>query len=239
MMQRPPQSVNMKQVPATSISSSPPGTAVGWYPTSSVEVMKSSGLMPHIPSRITSSHNNPSSSQMFHQPQQYQQQQHFVPGNSPRDNTGISRGNGLWSRVGNLPTLSAANSLGLFSGSGTAGSPGAFSPVDWGTTAGSMMQLDYNNIDWSLDRGFSSPRTNGLWVGSGSLMNGIQMYDSNVAAFGAKMATSSIPSGNGVPVPGLQDGGVSTGETSASGSRGQSSGRCPPAPAGWTSGSQR
>uniref|UniRef100_A0A803KMI3 UBA domain-containing protein n=1 Tax=Chenopodium quinoa TaxID=63459 RepID=A0A803KMI3_CHEQI len=48
MMQR-PQSVNVKPAPATSISSSPPGTAASWYPTNS-EILKPNGLLPHIPS---------------------------------------------------------------------------------------------------------------------------------------------------------------------------------------------
>ncbi|KAF2290065.1 hypothetical protein GH714_001703 [Hevea brasiliensis] len=147
MMQR-PQSVNAKQVPATSISSSSPGTAASWYPTNGVDVVKSTCLMPNIPTTRSLSPNNLNSNQMFHQ-LHYQQQQHFVPGSSPGDSPGTSRGNGLWSRTGASPTLAAASSLGLFSGlGGSAGSSGASSPVDW-STAGSMAQLDYTSIDWS------------------------------------------------------------------------------------------
>ncbi|KAE8683694.1 Detected protein of confused Function [Hibiscus syriacus] len=45
MMQR-PQSLNPNQVPATSISSTPPGTTSFMYPTSSVEIPKSNCFMP-------------------------------------------------------------------------------------------------------------------------------------------------------------------------------------------------
>ncbi|KAF2291794.1 hypothetical protein GH714_035639 [Hevea brasiliensis] len=113
MMQR-PQSVNTKQVPGTSISSSPPGTAASC---------------------------------------------------SAGDSPGISRGNGLCNRTGSSSALAAASSLGLFSGlGGSAGSSGASSPVDW-STAGLVAQLDYASVDWSLDRGLSSTRPSGMWMG--------------------------------------------------------------------------
>ncbi|XP_002523217.3 uncharacterized protein LOC8268776 isoform X1 [Ricinus communis] len=221
MMQR-SQSVNVKQVPATSISSSPPGTAASWYPTNSVDIMKSSGLMPHIPTTRSLSPNNLNSNQMFHQlhyqQQQQHQHQHLIPSSSPMESPGTSRGNGLWSRTVPSPTLAAASSLGLFSGlGGLAGSSGATSPVDW-STAGSMAQLDYTSIDWSLDRGLSSPSHNGLWLGSGSLKNNTQMYDSSTSALGAKLTMRTAASGNGVRIPGLQDNGVANAETSATGS---------------------
>lgn len=216
MMQR-PQSANTKPVPATSISSSPPGIAAGWHPANGADIMKSNGLMPHIPSTRSLSPNNLSSNQMFHQ-LHYQQQQHFVPSSSQGDSPGTNRGNGSWSRTVTSPTLAAASSLGLFSGLGSTGSSGASSPVDW-STAGSMAQLDYTNIDWSLDRGLSSPRPSGLWLGPGSLKNGVQMYDSGTSGLGTKLAMRSAPNGNGVPIPGLQDGGVVNAETSAAGSR--------------------
>ncbi|KAJ6303273.1 hypothetical protein OIU77_017202 [Salix suchowensis] len=129
MMQR-PQSVNSKQVPTASISSSPPGTATGWYPTNSVDFMRSNGLMPHIPSTRSPSPNNLSSNQMFHQ-FHYQQPQYFVPSSGPGDSSGSNKG--------------------------STGSSGATSPVDW-STSGSMAQMDYTSIDWSLNRGFTIPR---------------------------------------------------------------------------------
>ncbi|KAG8663094.1 uncharacterized protein LOC110627659 isoform X2 [Manihot esculenta] len=210
MMQR-PQSVNTKQVPATSISSSP-GTTASWYPTNSVDIMKSNGLLPHIPTTRSLSPNDLNSNQMFHQ-LHFQQQQHFIPGSSPGESLGISRGNGLWSKTGASPTIAAASSLGLFSGlGGSAGSSGASSPVDW-STAGSMAQLDYSSIDWSLDRGLSSPRSGGMWIGPGPLRNGTQIYDSS-----NKLAMRTAASGNGVRIPGLQDVGVAIAETSSANS---------------------
>lgn len=214
MMQR-PQSLNAKQVPATSISS-PSGTAASWHPSNSVDIVKSNGLMPHIPSTRNLSPNNLNSNQMFHQ-LHYQQQQHFVPGSGPGDSPGTSRGNGLWNRLGVSPTLAAASSLGLFSGlGGPAGSSGASSPVDW-STAGSMTQLDYTSIDWSLDRNISFPRPSGLCLGPCSLKNGTQIYDSSATSTGAKLAMKTAANGNGVRIPGLQEGGVVT-ETSAANS---------------------
>ncbi|KAB1203628.1 hypothetical protein CJ030_MR8G000655 [Morella rubra] len=149
VMQR-PQSVNGKQGPTTSMSSSPPGTATSWYPTIGVEVMKSNGFLQQNLTTRSLSTNNLSLNQMYHQ-LQYQQQQ-FFPGSSPSDSPGSIRGNGLWSRTAASPTIAAASSLGLFSAVGSTGSSGASSPVDW-NTAGSASHLDYANIDWSLDRG--------------------------------------------------------------------------------------
>ncbi|XVF19418.1 hypothetical protein REPUB_Repub11eG0108700 [Reevesia pubescens] len=163
MMQR-PQSVNTKQVPATSISSSPPGTTSFTYPTSSVESTKSNGFMPHILSARSLGSNNLNSNQMHHR-LYYPQQQHFTSSSGPGDSPGTNRGNGLWSRTGASQTLAAASSLGLFTGLGSTTSSGASSPVDW-SSGSSMAQLDYTNIDWSLDRGLSSsPRPGGIWLG--------------------------------------------------------------------------
>ncbi|XP_065878789.1 uncharacterized protein [Euphorbia lathyris] len=217
MMQR-PQSTSTKQVAATSISTSPPGTGGSWYTTSNVDTLKSNGLMPHIPTTRSLSPNDLNSNQMFHQ-LHYQQHQPFIPGSSPGDSPGGSRGNGILSRSGASPTLAAASSLGLFSGfGGSACSSGSSSPVDW-STAGSMAQLDYTSIDWSLDRGMSSPRPGALWAGPGSLKNGSQTYDSSGSGLGAKMVMRSAANGSGVHLPtGLQDGVVNT-ETGATGSQ--------------------
>ncbi|CAN6810817.1 unnamed protein product [Brassica oleracea var. botrytis] len=51
--------------------------------------------------------------------------------------------------------VAPAASLGLFSGYGSTSSSG----VDWNTD-GSAGYSDYNNIDWSLDRGLACPRPN-------------------------------------------------------------------------------
>ncbi|KAL5831545.1 hypothetical protein ACOSQ4_016899 [Xanthoceras sorbifolium] len=203
MMQR-PQSVITKQVPATSICSSPPRTATSWYPSNNVEIMKSNGFMSHIPG------NNMSSNQMYQQ-LHYQQHHHLIP-SSPGESPGSSRGNASWRRAGAAPTIAAASSLGLFSGLGSTSSSGASSPVDW-STAGSMAQFDYTNIDWSLDRGLSSPRPGGLWIGPTSVKNSV-IYDSNTNGVGSNNPTIRTASTNGnsvpIPVPGLKEGGDSS-----------------------------
>ncbi|GLU18979.1 hypothetical protein SLE2022_352520 [Rubroshorea leprosula] len=216
MMQR-PQSVNTKQIIATSISSSPP-TASSWFPTGSVETVKSNGFIPHIPSTRSLSPNNPSSNQMYHPLHYQQQQQHFTPSASPGDSPGTSRGNSLWNRTGASPALAAASSLGLFSGLGSTGSSGASSPVDW-STGSSMTQLDYSNIDWSLNRTLASPRPGGLWMGLTSSLKNTHIYDSNTSGLGSTPAVRlTTPNGNGVPIVGLHDGGAAPAETSAAGS---------------------
>lgn len=191
MMQRPKQA----PVAATTISSSPPST--GWYP-GNIDLMNNGLLQQHIPTTRTIGTNDINANQLYHhhqhQQQQQQQQQlhyqnqnqhqhqHFVPGSSPVD-LNSNRGNGLWSRMGNSPTL-AASSLGLFSGLGSTGMSGSSSSgVDW-STGGSMLQLDYTNIDWSLDRNMPSVRPGGLWMGLSSYMknnnsNKSHLYDSN------------------------------------------------------------
>ncbi|KAG7950686.1 hypothetical protein I3843_13G128200 [Carya illinoinensis] len=215
MMQR-PQSLNTKQGSISSMSSSPPGTATSWYPANGVEVMKSSGFLQQIPSTISLSANN-QNLQMYHQ-LQYQQQQQFFPGHSPGDSPGPSRGNGLWSRTVASPTLVAASSLGLFSGLGSSSSSGASSPVDW-NTGGLMSHLDYTNIDWTLDRGVSSPSPNGLWLGLPPFSRN-NTHDSNTSGVNAQPSMRSVPNANGLLRAGLQDGGVVTADaSSAAGSR--------------------
>ncbi|KAE8682496.1 putative Armadillo repeat-containing protein [Hibiscus syriacus] len=203
MMQR-PQSVNTKQVPATSISSSPPGSTPFMYPASSVEISKSNGLLPYIATARSLSSNNLSSNQMHHQ-LYHPPQQHLPGSSSPGDSPGTSRGNGLWSRTGASPTLSAASSLGLFAGPGSTTSSGATSPVDW-SSGSSMAQLDYTNIDWSLDRGLSSsPRPGGIWLGSTSPLKSTHIYYPNTSGLSAKPAMRLTSSGGGLPIAGLQD----------------------------------
>ncbi|XVE59880.1 hypothetical protein DITRI_Ditri05aG0082700 [Diplodiscus trichospermus] len=218
MMQR-PQSVNTKQVPATSISSSPPGTSSFVYPTSSAEITKSNGFMTHRLSARSLSSNNLSSNQMHHQ-LYYSQQQHFTSSSATGESPGTSRGNGLWNRTGASPTLAAASSLGLFTGLGSTTSSGASSPVDW-SSGSSMAQLDYTNIDWSLDRGLSSsPRPAGIWLGPTSVMKSAHMYYPNTNGLSAKPAMRLTSNGNGVPIAGLQDGVVPPVENSTAGSHG-------------------
>ncbi|KAL4567544.1 hypothetical protein LXL04_023131 [Taraxacum kok-saghyz] len=86
---------------------------------------------------------------------------------------------GMWNRMGSgtttTPTLAAASSLGLFTGSN--GSSGPSSPVDW--NAGDSVQFDYTNIDWSLDR--IPARPNGMWMNFGA-GNGGEFYSQAKAA---------------------------------------------------------
>lgn len=210
MMQR-PQSINMKQAPA---STSPTGTAVGWYPNG-VENVKRNGFVPPVTITRGMSPSGGGSNPLYNQ-LHYQPQQQFVSSSSSIDSQGTNRGIGLWSRAGTSPTL-AASSLGLFSGLGTNVTSGSTSPVDWkmGT---SMSQLDYTNIDWSLDRGSSTLGTGGLWSGVNSLVQN-NTRPHNSFTYGVKSATRPVLSnGSGIPIPGLQDGIVST-ETAVGGSR--------------------
>ncbi|KAG6411369.1 hypothetical protein SASPL_129450 [Salvia splendens] len=186
VMQR-PQSVNSKQAPPTSsISSSPPGTAMGWYPNN-VDVGKPNGLVP--PRSISP---GGVGSNLMYNPGHYQSQTQF----SSMDPQGSTRGNGSWNKGGASPTLSAASSLGLFSGLGASGSSGSSSPVDW-STGSSMLQCDYTNIDWSLDPG---PRLNGLWNGTNySLQNNTtHTLDTFGYGMGVKSAIRpAVSGGNG------------------------------------------
>ncbi|RZB71288.1 uncharacterized protein LOC114382384 [Glycine soja] len=215
VMQR-PQTVNAKQIPAASMSSSPPGVAASWYPTNSIEVMRSNGFISHPPSTRSLSSNYFSSNQLYHQ-LQCQPPQQFVAGNSSSvDLLATNQGNSLWNKTAASPSLAAASSLGLFSRLGSAATSGATSPVDWST--GGTMQFDYTNIDWSLDRGLSPPRSNALLFGlSPFTKSSSTLYGSNASGTVAQTTVRSLPSnGSMVPLPGLQNGVVSSAETSGS-----------------------
>nr|GMD17649.1 uncharacterized protein LOC109160303 [Ipomoea batatas] len=190
VMQR-PQSINQKQTPSSSISSSPPGNAAGWYPNSFEPTKtKPNGLMQHVPGTRS------------------------LSSNAVRTN----RSNSLWNRTGSSqPQTLAAASLGLFSGLGTNPPSGSSSPVDWKNGC-SMPQFDYTNIDWSLDCGSSSSRSGGQWPSVTSYMqNNSRTYDSFVSGLGAKKAAAMRPVlSNGVSIPRLQDG-VGVAETSGGG----------------------
>ncbi|XP_009793425.1 uncharacterized protein [Nicotiana sylvestris] len=224
VMQRPNQSINPKQTPTSTVSSSPPGTAAGWFPNNSIETMKPNELMPHIPGTRSLSTNGVGTNQLYSQLQyqQHQQPQQLVSSNGSLESPGISRGNSLWNRTGALQTqtLSPASSLGLFSGFGTNGTSGSSSPVDWNSGGGSMVQLDYANIDWSLDRGTSSSRLGGMWSTTSSFRpNNARTYDSFTPGLGVTSAMRPVLSnGGGVSIPGLQER-VATAETSTGGSR--------------------
>nr|GMD16230.1 uncharacterized protein LOC109160303 [Ipomoea batatas] len=221
VMQR-PQSINQKQTPSSSISSSPPGNAAGWYPNSFEPTKtKPNGLMQHVPGTRSLSSNAVSTNQLYNQlqyQQQQQQQQPLVSSNGSLESSGTNRSNSLWNRTGSSqPQTLAAASLGLFSGLGTNPPSGSSSPVDWKNGC-SMPQFDYTNIDWSLDCGSSSSRSGGQWPSVTSYMqNNSCTYDSFVSGLGAKKAAAMRPVlSNGVSIPRLQDG-VGVAETSGGG----------------------
>ncbi|KAF8118184.1 hypothetical protein N665_0006s0177 [Sinapis alba] len=116
------------------------GGGSGWYPANRSEAAQSNGYLPTRtlpPSDLNSN--------LMYQQLQYQQYQGQV-----------SNGHRTAGGSASAPhALAPAASLGLFSGYGTTSS----SAVDWNTD-GSVGYSDYNNIDWSLDRGLSCPRTN-------------------------------------------------------------------------------
>ncbi|XAR51057.1 hypothetical protein NMG60_11005571 [Bertholletia excelsa] len=228
VMQR-PQSANGKQPASTSMSSSP-GTDSGWYPKNGEILKPDGGLSPSnsIPSK-SGSFNPPNglSSNQFYNQFHFQHNTQFVPSSSSGlvlDYSGSSsRANG-WNRVGKShPTLAAASSLGLFSGLGSNGSSsGLPSPVDWNTNGGSMLQLDYTKIDWTLDRSSISSKM----LQQGMSMASAHIYDSytnNNSGVGIVRTTAMRPSlanGSGVSFAGLQmQDGVAS-ETSADGGGG-------------------
>ncbi|KAI9086847.1 hypothetical protein K1719_031170 [Acacia pycnantha] len=208
VMQR-PQTANVKQVLVTSISPSSI-IAASWHPNG--EVTRSNGFLPHTPSTRNLNAGYLSSNQMYHQ-LHYQPHQQLVPGGS---NSVDLQAASLGNRTGASPMLSAAASLGLFSGLGSAATSGASSAVDWNT--GGSMQFDYANIDWSLDRGLPSPTSNALWVGLSPFTKGnsSNIYNSNTSGLVTQPSMRSFHSnGSIVPLPGLQDGGIASAEVSA------------------------
>lgn len=199
VMQR-PQSINAKSVPSTSVNSSSPATTTGWYP-SNVETVKPNGFVPVSTSRSLSP-NNVTVSQLYNQ-FPYQPSQPFVSSSGSMDAPGTNRGNGLWSKGSTSPTIAAASSLGLFSALGANGASGSSSPVDW-NTGSSMLQFDYTNIDWTLDRGNTISTQSALW--SGLVPREARQYDSFTSGLNVKPTMRPIlPNGNSVHISGLQE----------------------------------
>ncbi|KAK4788307.1 hypothetical protein SAY86_019626 [Trapa natans] len=210
MMQR-PQSANSKQVPLTHIGS-PTGSSSSWFPVNGLEMTQRNGMLPQFSG--TSNRNIAQSSSIggsshdynqLHYPQQYS--------NGFGDFPGVSHGtaNASWNRVNATPTVAAVSSLGLFSGLGSSTSSGAASPVDW-MNGGSSIQLDYTNIDWTLNQGIPS-RPGNLWLGLENFMRNSadRGYDLN-AGVDSKPVLRPAFNGNGVPSPflGLQNPGAET-----------------------------
>ncbi|XP_055834478.1 uncharacterized protein LOC129903030 [Solanum dulcamara] len=224
VMQR-PESVNARPTPTSNVSSSLPGTAAPFFPRNIVGTVTPNGMIPHIPGTRSFSMNGVSTNHQLYNQLHYQQHQRpeqFVSSYGTLEPPGISWGNSLRSRTGGSPqtqSVAAASSLGLFSGWGTNGTYGLPSPVDWNTSGGAVLHLDYTNIDWSLDYGSSSSGSGGVWRTTNSLMQPYDpKYDSFYRGIAAKSTSKPVlPNEIGVPNPGLQDGGVSTAETSAAG----------------------
>ncbi|KAF2613302.1 hypothetical protein F2Q70_00007339 [Brassica cretica] len=131
------------QLPVSTMNSSftvsrAAGGGSDWYPANRSEAAQSNGYLPTRtlpPSDLNSN--------LTYQQLQYQQYQ--GQGNNGHRMVG-----------GSAPhAVAPAASLGLFSGYGSTASSG----VDWNTD-GSVGYSDYNNIDWSLDRGLACPRPN-------------------------------------------------------------------------------
>ncbi|CAN1121378.1 hypothetical protein LINPERPRIM_LOCUS2153 [Linum perenne] len=81
---------------------------------------------------------------------------------------GGGRSSSFSAAASNLPSLAAPSSLGLFASWGSSNSQ-----VDW-NTGGLMSNLDYTNIDWSLDSNLLPAASNKsrrrMWVGISSLL---------------------------------------------------------------------
>ncbi|KAF8115930.1 hypothetical protein N665_0025s0367 [Sinapis alba] len=114
------------------------GGGSGWYPANRSEVAQSNGYLPTRTLPATDLNPN-----LMYQQLQYQQYQGQV--NNGHRMAGASSPH----------AVAPAASLGLFSGYGSTPSSG----LGW-STDGSVAKLDYNNIDWSLDRGLACPRPN-------------------------------------------------------------------------------
>ncbi|KAK4790552.1 hypothetical protein SAY86_017856 [Trapa natans] len=216
MMQR-PQSTNSKQVSSRHVGSLS-GSGSSWYPTNGIDMKNPNGAPPQFSStgnRNLTHSSHGGSTQVYNPLQCQQQEQLNTLGSGFREFPRASHVNAPWNRIGVSPTLAAVSSLGLFSGLGSSASSGAASPVDW-TKGGSTIQLDYTNIDWTLDYGLPSSRHGTLWLGLTGFMrsNGQDFRGLGVES---KSAMRSAFGENGVsPLSGLQDAG---GETSAMGSR--------------------
>ncbi|KAL0888070.1 hypothetical protein Bca101_012053 [Brassica carinata] len=120
------------------------GGGSGWYPANRSEAAQSNGYLPTRTLPPTDLNPN----LMYQQQLQYQQFQGQVT-------------NGHRMAGGSSPhAVAPAASLGLFSGYGSA-TPS--SGLEW-STDGPVAKLDYNNIDWSLDRGLACPRPQQQYV---------------------------------------------------------------------------
>ncbi|XP_019083783.1 PREDICTED: uncharacterized protein LOC104709100 isoform X2 [Camelina sativa] len=148
------QSANTNVLPVSSMNASFTGAAAaagsGWYPANRSEPAQSNG---YLPSRTLPP--NDLNSNLMYQQLQYQQYQGQVNNNSHR----------MAGASAPLAVAPAA-SLGLFSGFGSRSSSSS-SGLDWNAD-GSLGYLDYNNIDWSLDKGLAFPRPSQQYAATSS-----------------------------------------------------------------------
>ncbi|KAF5936777.1 hypothetical protein HYC85_024283 [Camellia sinensis] len=190
-----PQSANSKPAPTSSISSSPPAAA------SAQETLL---LMAWVRVNCTTNFiTNTSNS--------YPMVARWIPQEQPAEM-------GCGTERVLLRQSQPAASLGLFSGLGSNASSGSSSPVDW-NTSGSMLQLDYTNIDWTLDRSLSSSRSNGTWHGTTSVMQNNHIYDSYSGVSARTNMRPGLANGGGISLAGLQDSGAGSAEMSSAGSQ--------------------
>lgn len=172
------QSANTNVLPASTMNPSFTGAAASagsnWYPASRSEAAHSNG---YLPTRTLAP--NDLNSNLMYQQLQYQQQYQ-----------GQVNSNGHRMAGASAPlAVAPAASLGLFSGYGSVPASGSSSGLDWNTD-GSMGQLDYNNIDWSLDKGLACPRPNQQYVASSTYeahMNGRTRMMANGNGMGMAM----------------------------------------------------
>ncbi|XP_010536149.1 PREDICTED: uncharacterized protein LOC104811209 [Tarenaya hassleriana] len=178
-------------IPVLAMSSSFPGTANGWYPLSRTEVPQSNGFVPDItatrsliPMDLSS---NPTYPQL-----QYQ---------------GQMNGHRSGAMATTAPAVAAAASLGLFSGFGPAPTSGSsHSSLDW-NTGDSMGQLDYTNIDWSLDKSPSFPRPDRQFPSSRT-----SAYNHNTDRYIDRPWNRMRSDGwNGMGIVGMQEVGIGSG----------------------------
>ncbi|CAN8256560.1 unnamed protein product [Cochlearia groenlandica] len=136
------QSAKTNVLPVSTMNSSFTVTAgSGWCPANRSEAAQSTNG--YLPARTLTP--NDLNSNLMYQQLQYQQYQGQV-------------NNGHRTAAVSAPVvLAPAASLGLFTGYGSVPASGSSSGLDWNTDR-SMGQLDYNNIDWSLDKGLACPR---------------------------------------------------------------------------------
>ncbi|TMW83685.1 hypothetical protein EJD97_000984 [Solanum chilense] len=224
VMQQPP-FVNARHTPTSNVSSTLPETAAPFFPINIVGTVRPSGMNPHIAGTKSLITNDVSTNQqLYNQPhyQQHQQPEQVVSSYGTLVSPGTSWGNNLWSWTGGssqTQLVPATSSLGLFSGLGTHGPYGVPSPVDWNSGGGTVLHLDYKNIDWSLDHGSSSSGTGGVWRTTNSLLEHYDpKYDSFYRGIAAKSTSKPVLTNEiGVPNPGLQVGGLSAAETLVAG----------------------